>query len=223
MDPQVLLDIMPSMTKGFPVGVNWDKFRKHYDGLSFEDRTILSCYWDQMYPDQRHFHLTRFVEMFELVPENSRILELGCHTGCLAMQILNRFPKLVRWTGYDFRYPIDRTIVEDERYNTVVLKDWFYNTELIECDVFVSSHTLEHVSNKEAMAILNHVAGIKYIMLEVPVPENGRKWAGWGCSHVLTLGQRHIRDFLSNAGYRQIYNRPQIGGTLWTMQEDNTI
>lgn len=217
MDQALLEWIMPSLKNGgSATGVHWNRFREVYDDLSFADRVELAEYWDKLYSVQTHFHANRFREIFEIFSGNLKIVEFGCHQGQLAQIMLEEFPNIESWAGYDLAPPLKRNIVKNSKYTAIALKDWFHLTPLPDFDTFVSSHTFEHISGEQARKTLEHIDDkAKYLALEVPIDEDGRDWQNWGCSHVLTLGRKDLYKMILSFGYTLIYQIPKIGVSAW--------
>ena len=183
--------------------VDWDGYRKAYP----TNREI-----DNLYPVQAQGHVIHFASMFRLIGQMGyRVIELGCHNGRLAKRLLDDFECIDTWTGYDFEWPIRRTVCSDLRYNAISLDEWFHDTELPEFNTFICSHTLEHLSEAQLAKTLRHIADADNILIEVPLSEDGMDWSGFGCTHVLRLGLKHIRQWLAQNGFHIFYDVPRLG------------
>lgn len=195
---------------------DWNTFREMYCDLSFCDRELISGELDKLFPQQTHYRLDRFMDMFKLVNvKNPNVIELGCNQGQLARACLKRLPNIKYWTGYDFEAPIKRNVVKYARYEARSLKDWFHNIEIENPDVFVCSHTIEHMSNDEAEKTFNHVRDANYLMLEIPVKPEGQNWYNYRGTHVLKYGQKDIHAMLLGLGFKLIYEERQPWSTMW--------
>jgi hypothetical protein len=217
MQEDYITEIFPSLKKNpKPKGVDWNAFRRLQPSLTFKQREKIGDYLDELYPIQRYFHAIHFKKMFEKLPEDLSVVELGCHQGNLAKKMLKEFSKIKSWTGYDFHSPISRSIVHDDRYSSMILSDWFQNISLPDFDVFVSSHTLEHLSNKEAAAVLCRIQS-PYMLIEVPLNKEGRNWHNWGCTHTLLWGLDKLYNFITNLGYSMFYKSPAGHVSGWKL------
>jgi hypothetical protein len=184
----------------------WDIYRECFPDLSIGDLVKLELIWDEWFPKQAHFSLDLISELFieaQSVLDKLEVIELGCHQGYLAKDILSRF-NIDSWTGYDInKSALKRSVVEDERYTTVALVDkWFHEIDLPDFNVFVSSHTLEHMYLEEVEKTIVHVSQLaKYMILEIPILEAGQKWKGYGGTHTLTCDRQTIRDLITSHGF----------------------
>uniref|UniRef100_A0A6H1Z7H3 Putative methyltransferase n=1 Tax=viral metagenome TaxID=1070528 RepID=A0A6H1Z7H3_9ZZZZ len=206
------------------VGTNFDfdAYRQYYSSLSFPERQRISEALDQIWPLQARFNLLLLDRIFSLIepdiPGAIKILELGCHEGHLAKEILQRVPgfSVQSWVGYDLNARAlsrSASIVNDERFSSFALGDWFYNIELPEFNIFLSTHTLEHMVLHEATKIFDHICKkALYLIFEIPIEENGQAWRGYKGSHVLEAGRKIIRKLLSDRGYTCFYE----DGPSWT-------
>ena len=136
------------------------------------------------------------------------VVELGCHQGNLAKTMLGQFDiKYIKsWVGYDIcKAALARSVVKDKRYTAVSLSDWFYNTDLPSFNVFVSTHTFEHMDLDEIEKTFAHISQLaKYLILEIPISEAGQDFKGYRGAHVLTSGRQVIRDLITKHGFDQI-------------------
>jgi len=186
---------------------SWNGYRECHEDMRFDFRVLLNHILDKMYPNQNSSHKKQFAKMFSRIKRsNLKVVELGCHQGLLAKDMLRRFDFIESWTGYDFPSPIERTVVEDKRYKPIILEKHFFKTDLPEFDVFVSSHTFEHLSYKEVKRTLRNVLGVEYILLETPLTKGGQKWIGYGGAHVLRWGSNLLKDYIESLGYKNYYS-----------------
>ena len=200
-------------------GVDWNAFRDVYENLTFNQLNEVCDYVDVLYPIQNQHHAIHFSIMIGCLPENSTIIELGCHNGELANSILKESNKIKSWVGYDFKAVLERNICHDKRYSMVELNNWFHETKFPVCDVFIASHVLEHLSESQVEKTLNH-CNAEYLLIEVPLPEGGRDWYQlnpytrkpiWTNTHVLRWGFRNLRAWLNENGYKICYEVPELG------------
>lgn len=194
-------------------GPAWNVWREHYNKLSINDLIWINTAIDPLFPNQAHFTLPAIKEAFtefSLQDPLLRVIELGCHQGHLAKELLDTDINISYWRGYDVNYSaIDRSVVEDSRYDTIKMIQWFHNMSWFpHYNVFVSSHTLEHFNFKQAQATIKAVAraGIKYMMIEIPFKLNGApEWKDAHGSHVLNSTRSNFEDMIQAEGFSKIY------------------
>lgn len=218
---------VPTNKEIFETGAhfNFDAYRRYYSSLSFQDSKRINEALDQVWPRQSRFDLRRLVKIFTLIepdiPGAIRVLELGCHEGRLAKEILHRVPgfTIQSWVGYDLNARSlgrSASIVNDERFSSFALDAWLYNTELPKFNIFLSTHTLEHMSAHEVTKIFNLTCKkALYLILEIPTEENGQSWQRYKGTHVLKEGRKMIRKLLSGRGYTCIYEDGPSWVTGW--------
>ena len=188
---------------------NWDVYRKHFHNLSIKDQIQLNYEWDKRYPKQAHFSIKPITACFTNATtkfKNFSVVELGCHQGYLAKQILEHFDSINSWIGYDINsQALERSVVKDKRYTNIALKDWFHNTTIPNFDLFISTHTFEHMDLDgvdKTIASISRIA--KYMILEIPIQEYERHWRGYKGGHVLRSGRPEIRSLIEKYGFSQI-------------------
>lgn len=205
MDPEKLNRIIQESLQG-----NWDAYRAAYPALSFADLQYLNDIWFRYFPAQNKYSLAQMEKIFSIIINRAKtIVELGCGTGFLALSMLSRFKGITAWTGYDISdVAISASVIPDGRYSARALKAWFYDTDIEECDAFVSTHTLEHMVKDEVIATLNHAAKKAHtIILELPSRRGLKDWKGDGSSHVLIMEHGEIGRLLSGLGYSTLYEK----------------
>jgi len=129
-----------------------------------------------------------------------KVVELGGYEGELALQILEIYPK-IQWLNVEIiKHRIKRGL-ENYRYREHVLSNQLWNEklELRGYDVFVSSHTLEHLNAVQVKHLFHYLIGnkIEYLILQTPVKANGQTWQGYGGAHVLRMGSNHMKKMLN--------------------------
>jgi len=207
MDKAILRNIFIDAVHG-----HWDTYREHYPNLSFQDIQWLHNEWFRYFPKQDKYNLGKMVSCFEtFIPwtKLSKVLELGCHVGSLALAMLSRYPGIDSWTGLDIsETAIENSIRPDKRYHPYCLSGWFYEMELPEeYDLFISAHTLEHMPFGEVKKCLAHAASkCPYMILEVPFDKTKQgNWKGHKSSHVLNASREDVEQHLKSLGYNFTY------------------
>lgn len=191
---------------------NWDFYRDHYlnGDYSFQDLVKINNLWYEALDDNRVFFHYKWLDGYlkKVVEFPARVVELGCFKGELAKQTLSNFEDIVCWDGYDIcSSAVNSNICEDPRYLSNSLSCSFWNIPDIKFEIFVSTHTVEHLSNEEVMCLLNFIERNcgKGVYLEMPIRENGKKWRGGASSHVLELGRKHFRRFFISHGWKVVH------------------
>jgi len=179
----------------------WNLYRDYYDLLTFEDLVVLNDKLDELFPNQNHFNEQVIKGYFDqLVSEELFVLELGCHVGNLAKTMLREYSNVTRWTGLDIsKSVIKRTIVRDIRYFSFHLETWFFETKLPIFNVFISTHTLEHMRLTEVFKCLKHVDPVTYMILEIPLSKN--RWYNYGGTHILDANKDTLKRIFTELGY----------------------
>lgn len=182
-----------------------DPFRNNFDSLTFAE---VSQIYEAVTPHfgvQRHFGFEQFKRAAKSVKLSGVVVELGDHDGNLAEMTLQDFPDISEWIGFDVCAAGDR--LEHPRYKHKMLTDWFHKSaQLNEVDVFVSTHTLEHMGRLSALDTLRFVSEspIKKMILEMPFRHSGN-WNGSSSLHIFKGSPREISNILKHAGWEIVY------------------
>jgi len=199
-------DICEGIKKG-----DFKSFKKYYDYMSFEDRVKIEEYAHKFFPKQQHFKLEKILEIFDFIINKYdnkylNIMEFGCHNGSLACQVLNEVSEISIWTGFDINVEAIKEGIcnrTDRRLYFYLLNDYLYNTKIDEpCDIFISTHTLEHVSNDEFFRYVEFIKNIKYLIIEIPISKSKHSYND---SHVLSFDKSTFFYILNLYGYELFY------------------
>lgn len=140
---------------------------------------------------------------------NLFVVELGGFEGALALEILKMYPTM-QWLNVEIIKHRMKRGLEKYRYKEYVLSEqlWREELDLGKYDVFVSSHTLEHLSNVQVKRLFECLIlnNIKYLILDIPVRPNGQTWHGYSGTHILTVGSNHLKKLLSSS-YVLVFER----------------
>ena len=210
---------------------DWNLFRKHYPYLSFSTLQELNTAWDVEWPNQRCGSPRLMIELAQNIPDlllntdDVKFLELGCHDGYVASEFIRVFSQISAWYGYDI---VSRPIFSGYRwgkYQPQVLPNYFYNlSELPEHDIFLCSHTFEHMKGREMRKCLELVKRFNtpYLILEIPpdITEGKEPWHNYEGSHVLELDGKQIKEMIDEVGYRLIDEGVWANGwiSIWRMK-----
>lgn len=188
---------------------------------SFQDLVRINNLWYAALNEDRVFYNRKWINNFlkkEVVEFPARVVELGCFRGELARDVLPNFEDIVCWDGYDIcSAAIDFTVCKDQRYTATKLTCPFCRIPDFKFEIFVSTHTVEHLSSEEAVDLLGFIERNcrKAVYLEMPIPESGKKWRGGASSHVLELGRKHFRRFFVSHGWKNAHEADS--GMNWSV------
>jgi hypothetical protein len=173
--------------------------------MSFEERKKLyqkfatrqqNC-WVKGYPLIQS--VLRLIEK----PKIHRVAELGCHDGGLAVSCLKNLPSWWSWVGYGI-IPPPMFLKTHDRFRYVELQNQIWLSEVEPFDVFVSSHTLEHLYDDEAEQLFSWLKGkCSHVILYVPLRMYKSDVKG---RHVLTKGYRWVNQQLEQSGFRRVWS-----------------
>lgn len=178
-------------------------FRKQYHTLSFEEQKRINTQWNSKFPNQKHYDLHFFLTCFQHIAteigENISVAELGGNNGQLAFDVLSIFPRM-KWLNIEIINLDQVDGLKDFNYSFYELPAQIWNTDfrLSGFDLFVSSHTFEHLSNDDMDNFLFFLLGqnVRYLIFETPLKEHGQDWHDYHGSHVLKYGRGYIRRIL---------------------------
>jgi hypothetical protein len=167
--------------------------------MTFADQQLFYGMVLSLHPEQQSFDVKYAHEAFDhIAGENLSVIELGGWDGALAYAMMQRGDIEV-WVNYDLVRPAQ--VCDIPGYQFVKLEDYFWNLEPQSADVFVASHTIEHLTGEELEKLFS-VLDVEYIYLDAPLPESGPvDWKGYEGSHVLELGWDEVSSMLSRNGY----------------------
>ena len=224
IDRQVLAKIMAGKLESFNL------WRNHYEEMTF--RELVGAYnaWALLYPlrQDRNFCLPTVLKAIEEVKEQLNketlnIVELGGYEGALAYDVLTCYPDFT-YVNYDLcSIAIQRTKNQLKKYkfDAIRLKKPFWDTPITRrhygetlmsttnlkqkppnFDLFITSHTLEHLINKEVFKVLDHIAEVPFMYIQMPIREGG--YDGVTAGHICSLSWLQIQEHLSDLGYKEV-------------------
>lgn len=188
----------------------FDPWREFYDELTWQDQLEFYDEVARRWPKQTNYPFGWFKSCFSYIGDRLgkfSVLEIGGWTGEMACQALETFSSITSWTNYEVcRWAANTPACDNERYSAVIAEDFPWNVKLPECDVFVSSHTLEHIKAAEAERLfLNLPASVKFMAHAV---SNGiaanKDWCGYGGSHILECDWDGIEALAEKAGFARV-------------------
>lgn len=164
-------------------------WRASHASLSFAEEKTL---WDVVFPKiaaQRCATVVWHRDVLQSRPRR-RVLELGSYDGWLANAC--SAVGIESWVGYELcGWAVDRSMQGTD--NRELLMPFWMLHDLPAADIFLSSHTLEHLTDREVEMVLDVVAPrVTDMILEVPWHPDG--WHDYRGSHILSMTPEDLVD-----------------------------
>lgn len=182
----------------------FDWWRDNYDYLTPEMHDELNDVLYQAYPKQSHFQTKWFGEALAALPTNQIwVFEVGGWDGELACNCYNYLgQRIKKWTNMETnRLAVKNTVPMHLKfqYDPIVPTkfDWFKEPRDNDYSAFLSSHTIEHLSDAHAIQLLDHVRGIPLLVIAAPLEDGNNNWDLFYGTHKLELGWNAINDHLA--------------------------
>jgi len=172
----------------------FDAYRMFYNYFSFETLKAINNRLCEVFDEQSSFNFDMFMEIFRIAQKEAgrtlRVIELGSFKG----ELKNKVTESVEfWIGYDL-FPC----------SDVELVDYFYNTEIPDADLFVCTHTFEHMSFEEVQKCVKHIKGCEFAAIEIPLRDS---WNGYNGTHVLEASREDIIRLFSENGFEMFFDK----------------
>jgi hypothetical protein len=185
----------------------WEAWRVAYPTMTFqEQKEFYRTVWREN-RDQHGFNLPAFKRALHMTSGwPIRVVELGGWDGELAL--LGMTERISTWTNYEIcEDAVNESLVEDERYQAVLLEDWFWRSRY-ECDLFVACHVLEHLTLADVRRTLDAVK-FWYAFVEAPLRSDPISWSGYQGSHILEVGWDGLDEEFFARGYSPVVITPE--------------
>jgi hypothetical protein len=182
--------------------LDWDAWRRDHAEMSFAEQQAFYERVAEEYPRQQSFDLEATQRAFNTIGElGLTVVELGGWDGALAEFMLAR-GGIVSWVNYDIvAVP---QVCEHPAYRLEVLDGYLWERPVLVADVFVATHTIEHLT-AEQLARLLDMLWVSYLYLEAPLPSAGPvNWTGYSGSHILELNWEQVGEMLRGRGYEPV-------------------
>jgi hypothetical protein len=181
--------------------LDWDAWRQAYPDLTYaQQQNFHSLIWQQ-HPVQRHYAPDLVAKAIEHV-QPSTVLELGGWDGELAHAMLDQHPDIETWVNVEIcREASDLSATRHPRLHAAEHLDDFYWTETWGCDLFVASHTIEHltVQHLEQTIAATHA---RALYLDAPLGDKATPWQGSTTTHTLHTGWIGVTRICNRHGYQ---------------------
>lgn len=187
----------------------FDRWRAAYDRMSYADQVAFYNQVEVDHPHQVHFDASAFLAFLHEIAPGFRlmcVLEVGGWKGELAQAVLPQMVCIDEWVNYEVSERArDLSVCSDGRYFVIVPGDFAWNITLPDADVFVCSHTIEHIKARHLAALLDNLPdSIYYVGLQAPLPESETAvdWSGYWGSHILEIGWAQVIEMMRERGFR---------------------
>lgn len=179
--------------------IDWDAYRAAYDLMSWDDqRAFYDRVWDQ-HPVQLHYDAEACARFLEAT-RPATVMEIGGWRGELAGEMLARYDWIGSWHNREVcAGAATNPATDDPRYRANVPTTWPWHVPL-RAEAFVASHTIEHM-NARQLDELFRATSARAMFLASPLTDDGQDWAGYGGSHVLTIGWRDVIALAATHGF----------------------
>ena len=204
---------------------NWNPLRKYYHRLHFHDIVYVYQKFIEIYNrvhgrdviprscfEEKNI-LNAFQSVFEKVTMPVAVLELGAWNGALAKLTFDLYKeKIIKWHGCDIcPIVVSHSICKHPLYNPILLLGYLWEVSLPPHDIFVCSHTFEHMNMDEVYKVLTHQKA-KYLVLEIPMKKN---WDNFEGGHINTASWEEYKKTIEGLGYKQLYGSNNNWVTSW--------
>jgi hypothetical protein len=179
-----------------------DAWRAAYPTATYAEQQAAHSEMYAGYPEQRHFDAGLVASAIERVgPE--RVVELGGWDGELAERMLDRFDGIASWRNVELcREAAAAGAGRHPRYDADEVGDWYWTREW-DCDLFVASHTIEHLS-AEHLGLVLDATRAEALFLDAPLADGPTEWAGVSAMHVLEFGWLGVTAMCRRRGYHLV-------------------
>lgn len=185
------------------LAVSWDEWRALYPAWGFSEQ---QAFYDDVFREhrqQQRFDHGRFGQFLDLIGREVSVVELGGWDGEFAATMLAQYQQITRWENHEVSHAAaDASVCTDPRYTAVALTDFYWRSKH-ECDLFVASHVLEHLSLRDVLATFDATT-CDHMFLQVPLGDSAQDWSGYHGSHILEVGWGELKGYLLARGFRQV-------------------
>lgn len=209
--------------------LDWDAWRTAYPTLSYREQQEFHSLIYAQYPEQQHYDTTSVHAVLEQIKPRT-IVELGGWNGQLAHQMLDQYPTIERWTNVEIcREAADAGAHRHPRYMAATLDDYYWHSGPWICDLFIASHTIEHLSHHHLNQTIEATQA-KALFLDAPLIDAPTNWHAFTGTHILETGWAGVNQTCKQHGYHLTWAIPHLtdpssGGTaracLYTHQRIN--
>jgi len=186
--------------------IDWDLWREHYDELTFTDQRRIYDAVLPTFPQQEGYDASFFLRAFKRMVDagvyylsEMKVAELGPFRGELAAIVLKEF-RVRRWAGYEIsRWAVERTRPEAVKlgYQGIAMERQLWDDDLPPFDIFLSSDTIEHFSDKDAKRILDvGCEKADFLIMQIDCKPKGASWKGYEGTHKIEMTIEDVIEYL---------------------------
>jgi len=176
----------------------FDMWREAYGRMTAAEHAEFYKKLHADHPDQRHFNGDDALAFFSEIPQGDlAVLELGGYDGELADLCLG-VSNVKSWDNFDLAAPEQKC--KDKRYCHHAIDIHLWNlTTPFEWDVFVASHVIEHLSERDLTNLLDYIRPCAFVYLDSPLHETDRTdWSGSTAAHKLALSWSEVDALMAD-------------------------
>jgi predicted SAM-dependent methyltransferase len=184
--------------------MDFEQWRADYDDMSYEDQVKYHNEIEANYPEQAHYTYQNITHLFNLLKDDSMILEFGTWKGDMANRCFVDYPQKIKsWVGIEIcEAAIEKTRCLNPKFSYIFPSrfDWFMEKRP-NADVIVATHFIEHLKNDHFDALAKYCQGVDYILFEAPLSADGESWEGYHGTHKLNYGWNQVVEVMGKNGY----------------------
>lgn len=183
--------------------IDFDVWRASYPTSTVaEQQAFYSQVWHE-YPEQQHYDADTVVRLIELHGVRT-VVELGGWDGGLAADMLDRFPsQLDRWLNVEICREAAESRGPVDRYEALCPDEWFWNMGTWLADMFVASHTIEHLTPQQFAATIAAI-DVQVVYLDAPLNDSKQSWWGTPTTHINDMSWPGVDKVCATRGYRLV-------------------
>jgi hypothetical protein len=180
--------------------LDWDAWRAAYPGMTYEQQQAFHSEIYKHHPVQQHYDPLYVMRAIEYVQPGS-VVELGGWDGELAKSMLSQYSGIRLWRNVELcrEAAIQGHNPYEDRYTATDMGDWYWTHEW-HCDLFVASHTIEHLSVQHLNEVVAHTHA-EALFLDAPLLDGPFNWRGFTGTHILECGWDGVTEICNEHGY----------------------
>jgi hypothetical protein len=183
-----------------PTARDWDAWRNAYPDLTYAEQQAFHTGIYEQYPVQRHYDPDLVATAIKDTMPHT-VVELGGWDGELAKQMLDRYPFIEWWINVEICKEASKAGEgRHPRYTAADLNDWYWEYGPWEADLFIASHTIEHLSYPHLRQVIE-ATDAQALFLDAPLEDHALNWRGFTGTHILPVGWTQITKLLNTHGY----------------------
>ena len=185
------------------VALDWNTWRSAYDEMTPTEQRAFYDEVHRLHPEQARFSERELGRLLAHIGQPVSVVELGGWDGGFADAMLPG-SSIRSWESWEVSGAacIGGNVCHDLRYVAVCPANWYWSTAH-RCDLFVSSHTIEHLRFRDVLATFD-ATDCEWMYLQSPLREGPTEWANYHGSHILEVGWGEITHELDARGFDEL-------------------